>query len=141
MTIEILSQLLPGRIDDNMTVLRAEALPVAEPSSPVQIPEPTSLKSSMPDLSPASRCRIYKRLYMRRKHGEAAGKSDALPPEMPETPHRIKPGRKSRPSKKRKTDEGSAAVEVDDDEDEEDDPRHPQVVKLNITKSRANLRP
>ena len=123
-----LSQLPPKATDDDVidAVLRADTMHGAGSSTATQTPDRDSSKSSTLDLSPASRRRIYKRLYMRRKRGQATGTSDALLSET-HAPQRIKPGRKSRPRKKRKTDEGSVVIDGDDDEyddDDDDDPRH-----------------
>lgn len=128
-------QLPPSTIEDEMIdpVLRTPVGPVAGPSTAVQMPEPNSPKSTLQDLSPASRRRIYKRLYMRRKRSEAMGIVDAQPSQTSDIALRVKPGRKSRPRKMRKTDEGSAIggddgdEDDDDDDDEEDGLRHSHI--------------
>lgn len=100
-------------------ILRSNPMPVSGPSTSTLSVDLES--SAIPEnLSPASRRRLQKRLHMRRKRAEAAGRSDQLPVQ------RAKPGRKSKPRKKRKTEGGSVVVE-DDDEDEEHDPRHLRV--------------
>lgn len=113
-------------------ILRAETGPIAGTSTTVQVLES---KPSMQELSPASRRRTYKRLYMRRKRAEAKGNADALSSQAADVVERVKPGRKGRPRKRRKTDEGSV-VGGDDDSDNEDDEeeeeegedlRHPHI--------------
>jgi hypothetical protein len=99
-------------------VLRSKPMPRPGPSS---IPE----SSSIPDnFSPASRRRLKKRLYMRRKRAEAKG--DMLPIEPSVAAQRAKPGRKSKPRKKRKTEDGSE-VAGDDDDQEDEELRHPHI--------------
>jgi len=106
-------------------VLRSNPIPTPGPSTSTPSVEPES--PAIPEtLSPASRRRLQKRLYMRRKRAEAAGHTDILPVQGSTVVQRGKPGRKSKPRAKRKT-EGDAVVdddqEDDEEEEEEDDPR------------------
>lgn len=107
-------------------ILRSNPMPTPVLSTSA---EPQS--SATPEiLSPASRRRLQKRLYMRRKRAEATGRTELLPVEGSTLVQRGKPGRKSKPRKKRKTEEGEAVVDDDDqedDEEEEEEPRHAHI--------------
>ena len=121
------SQPLPVDPDEEMIdpVLRSKPIPIPGPSTPTLSVEP---KSSIPEnLSPMSRRRLHKRLYMRRKRAEAAGRTDLLPSEPFAAVQRIKPGRKSNPRKKQKTEQGSVVVDDEEQDDDSDDPRHPRI--------------
>jgi hypothetical protein len=111
-------------------VLRSNPMPAPGPSTSTPSAGPES--SSIPEnLSPVSRRRLKKRLYMRQKRAEAAGRADILPVELSAGVQRVKPGRKSKPRKKRKTAEGSVVVgnqnEDEEQDNDSDDPRHSHI--------------
>ncbi|KIM77813.1 hypothetical protein PILCRDRAFT_11708 [Piloderma croceum F 1598] len=109
-------------------VLRSNPMPTPGLSTSTPPVEPVSSAIPSP-LSPASRRRLQKRLYMRRKRAEATGRTELLSVEGSTVVQRGKPGRKSKPRKKRKTEEGDAVVDDDqeDDEEEEEDARHSHI--------------
>lgn len=88
----------------------------------------TPTVKTIPDnLSPTSRRRLQKRLWMRRKREQAKENADILAAGSSLSLERIKPGRKSLPRKKRKTESGGR-VQIPEEEDEEEaDPRHPHI--------------
>ncbi|KAF7974644.1 hypothetical protein HWV62_11516 [Athelia sp. TMB] len=111
--------------------------PQSATSEPTPEPGP-----SLETLSPASRKRVRKRLYMRRKRAEAAGllpnaecgtEDTVATAATMEGVQREKPGRKGRPRKKQKTDSGSKDIpdqeDLDDNdaEDEEPNARHSHI--------------
>lgn len=111
-------------VDEEMIdpVLRSNPMPIPGPSTSMPSTEPVA--SFVPDnFSPASRRRLKKRLYMRRKRAEAVGETDSLPVELLAGVERVKPGRKSGVRKKPKATEGRGVVKNEEDDDEED-PRH-----------------
>jgi hypothetical protein len=88
------------------------ALPVAGPSTSRQTVHPAigdDSEDALANLSPASRRRTYKRLYMRRKRAEARGDVAQL------NPTRLKPGRKGKQHRQRR-----ASSPLDDSTDDED---------------------
>ena len=94
-------------------VLRSSASRAASPA----------VKTIPDSLSPTSRRRLQKRLWMRRKRERAKGNTDLSAASSSLNLERIKPGRK-----KRKTESGSQVqIPEEDDEKEEVDPRHPHI--------------
>jgi hypothetical protein len=122
------SQPPPVDPDEEMIdpILRSKPILIPGPSTSTLSVEPES--SPIPEnLSPMSRRRLRKRLYMRRKRAEAAGRTDLLPSEPSAAVQRIKPGRKSKPRKKQKTEQGSVVIDDEEQDDDSDDHRHPRI--------------
>lgn len=104
--------------DSNIDPLLRDPSPIVQYSSTSGSTQEAKASLEIP-LSPASRKRLRKRLYMRRKRAEAAGPLAFIESTIEETVaaavptegvRREKPGRKSRPKKRSKIDEDSVDV-------------------------------
>ncbi|KAF8274632.1 hypothetical protein EI94DRAFT_1793925 [Lactarius quietus] len=112
------------RVDEERRVVEADGRgpPVAGPSTdapasdiPLAVPgdESEDPDTTLASLSPASRRRAYKRLYMRRKRAEARGDVAQL------DPTRLKPGRKATAPSRYEQRRPPADDSTDEDEDEQ----------------------